>query len=120
MTHPNTTLLDEPYTYLNESPEYEVASIIRRPPVDNDTLSAGDFPANVAEYYWIRGGEHDEQPWCALGRLKTGVYFYFTAWCDYTGFDCRGGMNLWLSKTRESVISHGMNDSERAEYLMTC
>lgn len=33
----------------------------------------------------------------------------FGVWCDCTGFDCQGGMNLYLSKSLETLVNNAMD-----------
>jgi hypothetical protein len=36
------------------------------------------------------------------------LYGYLQAWHDYTGFDCRGGIKIYLSKTKEQIEKYAI------------
>lgn len=78
------------------------------------------FPQNIKEYYWIRPGENDEDAWLVLGRLKSGLFFFYKAWCDYTGFDCQGGMDLYACEDWKGLIKMTMSTSDYDTYREDC
>lgn len=92
-----------------------VEPLLTQTATDAEAL-AGDFPNNIAQWIWSRPGENDGDSWLLLCRLNTGAYAFFSAWCDYTGFDCRGGMKLTVSKVLADVIEHGMEDCDYVLY----
>lgn len=59
--------------------------------------------ADVVEFLGWSAGENDGRSWIAWGRLKDGRYFYLSAGCDYTGWDCQAGGEAWVSRDRETV-----------------
>lgn len=79
-------------------------------------VDVGDFPKNIAEYYWINDGKHDEYPWYVLGRLTNGAYFYFTASCAFSGFECEGQMHLYAADDVQTVYYHGMSAAARLRF----
>jgi len=78
---------------------------------------AGDFPNNISKYIWGEEGENDFVDWILLCKLSNGKYAYYTAWCDYTGFDCRGGMKLYISSKIQTLVKMAMDDKNRSKYL---
>lgn len=58
-------------------------------------------------------GWNDGDPWLAVGTLKSGEYFFLTAWCDYTGWDCRSGGHSEQAPTLEHLIRFCMGDEDR-------
>lgn len=67
----------------------------------------------VTEIIVISEGENDGDSWLIVGKLTDGRYFFLTAWCDYTGWDCRSGGNADVGLTLEDVIVHGLGDDDR-------
>lgn len=58
-------------------------------------------------------GYNDGDPWLAVGTLKDGRYFFLSAWCDYTGWDCQAGGGSETADTLESLIRWHMGDDDR-------
>jgi hypothetical protein len=84
--------------------------------IDEEEFDAGDFPNNIVEYYWIHKGKNDEDAWhlfCKIAAPDGEAYAYYTASCDYTGFDCQGGMKLIVSKSAQSLFYGGLVDRTR-------
>ena len=112
-----------PYGYIEESTEgyyshYNLDAIRRPILVEPEQAPAGDFPHNIQEHFWIRLGENDGDSWISCGVLTNGNYFLFTGSCDYTGFDCQGGMNLWVSSSWQNIVDHGMGETIYRYYTM--
>ena len=84
---------------------------------EKETISdIGDFPNNISKYIWGQEGENDFIDWILLCKLTNGKYAFYTAWCDYTGFDCRGGMKLYISSKINVLIKMAMDDRQRSTY----
>jgi hypothetical protein len=62
----------------------------------------------VTDYLWIHEGRNDEEPWKAVGILASGAHFFYKAECDYTGFDCQGGMELYVAKDLPTLLCYAM------------
>lgn len=79
-----------------------------------------EFPRCITKVYYFVQGWNDGLAWQILAQLVDCcgyvVYSYFHAWCDYTGFDCQCGMNLYLANSLEEVVLFGMNEFSRGEY----
>ena len=70
------------------------------------------IPQNIVDIYWYIEGEHDEEDWEFLGKIKYGdsfKYIYFNAWCDYTGFDCQGGIKIYISGSKDKLEKYAVN-----------
>lgn len=115
--HVNPAALAEPFEWIEHDKCYEIASILRPIPAESIQADPGDFPNNIATYYWISEGENDEKPWYALGQLTNGNYFFYSAWCVYTGFECSGEMQLWVSASFESLTKYAMDSATYADYI---
>jgi hypothetical protein len=84
---------------------------------EKDGLSCGKFPDNIVEFYWLHEGHNDEDAWECLCKLDNGNYAYYSAWCDYTGFDCQGGMKMIISKDLKRLFYEGLTERSRATCL---
>ncbi len=83
----------------------------------SENLSCGKFPDNIIEFYWLHEGHNDEDAWECLCKLDNGNYAYYTAWCDYTGFDCQGGMKMIVSKNLKQLFYEGLTERSRTTCL---
>ncbi len=102
MEYPFSFLRDDQYHYSKEC----------NPIPGQPEEDIGNFPDNIAHYYWISEGINDETPWLCLCRLENGVYVYYRGECDYTGFDCQGDMQIYASLTPSILIQYGMTSSD--------
>jgi hypothetical protein len=80
-------------------------------------LPVNGFPKNIREWLWASPGSNDEAPWWLLGSLESGVYFFYDAWCDYTGFDCQGHMSIYASEKLETLIVKAMSEAAYGQYI---
>ncbi len=88
--------------------------------LDEEVFDVGNFPENITEYYWIHEGTNDEDAWqlfCQIATPSGPAYAYYTASCDYTGFDCQGGMTMVVSKSAEALFEKGLTDRGRTLFL---
>lgn len=108
-----------PYDYINDEfqENYSLENILRPIIVEPDPPDIGNFPQNIREHFWVRGGENDGDSWMSCGELKNGVYFFFSGSCDYTGFDCQGGMKLVASTSWQNIVDHAMTQEEYDLYV---
>jgi len=119
-SHIDVGSLFEPFSWVNNQFDLDNYSIknIQHPIVsENQMYDAGNFPDNIEKYYWVYPGKNDEKPWYALMRLTNGNYALYKATCDYTGFDCQGYMELFVSPCYESIILYAMTDRVYAKYI---
>ena len=72
-------------------------------------------PNRVDKVFHFENGENDENPWIVIGSLKgyPEIFFYFDAWCDYTGFSCEGGVFIRYSKSFDSMMRFGLDERLR-------
>ncbi len=118
LLHPNVEALSYPYSFIDIDGKdmwgyhYSTRDFCRGL-VDEEPCSPEDFPRNIADYYWIQEGENDGEAWQCLCKLKNGCYVFYSASCDYTGFDCQGGMIMFISKNKERVFYECMDARSR-------
>lgn len=115
LTNPNIEALEYPFSYISDE-QYTLESIVRSIPGETP-LSPGTFPSNITEYYWIHEGINDEEEWYCLCRLNNGFYIFYTASCDYTGFDCQGNMRMYISANAIRLFYHGLTEHERSKCI---
>lgn len=111
--------MEYPYGYIGEDEygcHYTLEDIRRGIVVEEEQADAGDFPNNIREHFWVRGGERDGDSWMSCGQLTNGAFFFFTGGCDYTGFDCQGGMSLWVSTSWKNIVEHAMSQADYELY----
>jgi hypothetical protein len=101
--------------YIDEEDGYDVNDFIIPMPGEPDE-EAGDFPNNITKYLWVYEGENDERPWLALVKLDNGNYAYYRGECDYTGFDCQGAMELYISKNLATLVKMAMTNEDYRYY----
>jgi hypothetical protein len=108
-----------PLGYVNDQwqEHYSLENILRPIVLEKDSAAAGDFPKNIREFFWVRCGENDGDSWLAAGQLTNDNYFFYSGGCDYTGFDCQGGMSLWVSKSWKNIVDHAMDGRDYEAYL---
>lgn len=106
--------------YIGEEEGYALSAILSSILVEDDAdqADAGDFPNNIQEFFWVRCGENDGDDWICCGILTNGAYFLYKGGCDYTGFDCQGGMELWVSKRWQNIVDHAMDEETYRLYQM--
>lgn len=115
---PPRSVLDAPFEYIGDL--YIVDEFTRFLPIEAENADPGDFPNNIEQFYWIKEGANDEESWEALGKLTNGVYFFYRATCDYTGFDCQGMMTLIVSPVFENLVQYGMPEQSYMLYNNAC
>ena len=79
----------------------------------NAFSEAGLDPTAIDFIYAADEGENDGASWICAGKLKEGDYFFLTAWCDYTGWDCQAGGELFTNKSKKELERMNMSDEER-------
>ena len=122
---PNSDALEYPLSFLEkssrETPRFD--SLCQNYSVKafcegllgEDAFDVGDFPRNITEYYWIHQGVNDETPWyllCGINAPTGPAYAFYTAACDYTGFDCQGGMRMWVSRDAKNLF-YSLTEEQR-------
>jgi hypothetical protein len=119
--NPSTENLNYPFSFIGRSEDknalYVAKDFIRPIPTDKTQSDPGNFPNNITEYYWIREGENDGDSWELMCKLDNDCYVFYSASCDYTGFDCQGGMKAYISKDKNAIFYMGMNEEERKRCL---
>ena len=75
--------------------------------------AAADFPHNLRAVAYAREGVNDEASWLLLGQLHEGGWVWYTAGCDYTGFDCQGSMSLVAASTAAGCAQRALGNYDR-------
>jgi hypothetical protein len=117
------SIFEYPFSFISNNTKngyskYYVLSQFSRGLLDEEPIDPGNFPDNIEKYYWVHNGENDEEPWELLCKLNNGIYAYYSAWCDYTGFDCQGTMKLIVSRNLKRLFYEGLTDNERRRCLI--
>ena len=111
---------DYPFEFVAEEPyRLDVMNL----PQNTTEMTVGTFPKNIVRWIWSVPGVNDELPWDALFQLTDedgqSRFAYFHAWCDSTGFDCQGGMEVTLATSVESLIHYALSDAAYERYVET-
>ena len=120
---PNIKAMSYPFSFIYSGNENDLNSkyyaneFCRAIPGD-EVYDCGNFPNNIIEYYWIHEGENDVEPWMCLCKLNNGCYVFYSASCDYYGFNYQGRMELIISKNPNNLFSMGMTDKQRNQCLL--
>ena len=59
-------------------------------------------------------GENDGQHWIALVELADGRLCFVSAWCDYTGWDCRSGGSAVVCRDLDAMLRLGLDQDDRS------
>lgn len=107
--------LEYPLSYLDE---YGGIESIQRDLVGQEYIELDPALANtIAEYLWIHEGCNDEEPWKAVARLNDGVFVFYKAECDYTGFDCQGHMMVWAARDLATLLDLAMDIRDYDQWI---
>ena len=96
---------DDPLSHLHYCPKYlDVKTLFGEEEIK---YNEKDFPDKVTEVYEYEVGLNDTSDWIIVGQIVNEnniiCYFKYCAWCDFTGFDCQGGMTLYLSTNLDKI-----------------
>ena len=77
------------------------------------------FPHTIKEVFWTQEATPGSGMWIALGQLKGGLYFFYTAQCQNTQktFLDSGHMNLWISVQFSDLIHFAMGSEIYTRYI---
>jgi hypothetical protein len=104
--------LSTPFSSINSEDNYSIKEMYK-PLFDKKLkhikvdLRKIRIPQGIVRIYWYQQGENDEQPWLFIAKIKYGEkfkYIYYVAWCDYTGFECEGGMYFYLTDSLSKLL----------------
>lgn len=74
---------------------------------------AGLDPEEVVDVINADEGENDGESWICYGQLANNSFFFLTAWCDYTGWDCQAGGEFFTHYDLEQLKRFNMSDRDR-------
>jgi hypothetical protein len=101
----------EPFNHLDTNKEMYrplFTEIFKHQEIDLRKIS---IPKGIVRVYWYQEGQNDEEEWIFIAKIKYGnkfKYIYYEAWCDYTGFDCQGGMYFQVSNSLKTLIKYAV------------
>jgi len=99
---------------LKETTAYNEPSISRA--LGSTVSDKGFARTDIAALHGAEDGENDGANWIAWGQLHDRRWFFVSAGCDYTGWDCRSGGSATVADTRADLILYGMGEDERARF----
>lgn len=67
-------------------------------------FEAGIEESNISRIVHRRDGENDYYNWLFVLELLDGRFAYVSAWCDYTGWDCRAGSEVTYAGSLEELV----------------
>lgn len=117
ISEPDKEVLKYPFSFIGIQeevwfPTYD-ANDFSKGLIGEENCDTGNFPNNIVEFYWLHEGHNDEDAWMLLCKLDNGNFAFYTAWCDYTGFDCQGGMNLIVNNNLKRLFYEGLTERQR-------
>ncbi len=87
---------------------------IREAPPGSDVSLQPFSREDVIKIIGISKGENDELNWLCAGKLKDGRWFFLSAGCDSTGWDCQAGGQAIVTKTKKELLRYGISKEEKA------
>jgi hypothetical protein len=102
----------------NSDYTYSIKSITKILP-GQPKYQAGPFPNNIRHWIWACADEmyYNEGKWRILCELNSGLFAYFEADCDTTGFFCQGSISLFLSPKPSNLVTQAMTDAAYSLYM---
>lgn len=115
---------DKAFEYAGEQTGQNYHSADVRPAFPSSPVSLAPFCRNdVKEIIAIDAGENDIADWICFGKLSDGRYFFLSAGCNYTGWDCQSGGYAIVGFSAEEVQYLGISQAEcqrlRLPFLFT-
>ena len=79
-----------------------------------------EFPRSLTRVYFYSGSTHTDSTWLLVGQMTNSYgqikYVFFHAWCDYTGFECQSGMNLYVADSLKDLVQFGLSTEQRDQF----
>lgn len=82
--------------------------------IDIDNLDDFYHKLKDDDIIYARPGESDGDDWLLVAKYNE-IYIFYKAWCDSTGFDCRGCMSLYASYDLHFLLDNALTEKERDE-----
>jgi hypothetical protein len=90
-----------------------IVSDIRPADPTDQTISLASFcTAEIASILVSVEGENDGDYWMMIGTLKDGRWFFLSAGCDYTGWDCQAGGTVFVAPDEGTLMQFGVSAQE--------
>lgn len=104
----------EAFGYAGDPEATNVSGYKPEPAAPGMTIDTAPFGRlDVVKLYGISEGENDGPPWLCYGKLRDGRFFFLTAGCDYTGWDCQASGNAVVADTKRNIEKLGLDDEAR-------
>jgi hypothetical protein len=68
---------------------------------------------NVDQIVAAVNGQNDGPSWVGLFLMKDGSWVVAEGSCDYTGWDCQAGNNLYVGLSLDDVVRYGLTPDNR-------
>jgi hypothetical protein len=92
--------------------------------ITNTQISIAPFTredvVEIAGLFIENEGERGEETWHIYGKLKDGRWFYLSAGCDDTGWDCQASGSAIVGASREDVERFALTDEARQWFGVNC
>jgi hypothetical protein len=112
--------VNEPFWYVQNyecSDQYNVCNIFRSVISDPDLtyIDVDRFYESLDTVYYAHVDEcsSGECEWNMVAKLTNGLFIYFTAGCDNTGFGCIGGMVLYACRSLDNILAFALDEKQR-------
>jgi len=103
--------------------EWTYGPVISEP----DLRMARETLADHSQYkrvYYEKEGAHDEDEWMFIVQHANGAYIYFNGSCDFTGFQCRGDIEVVYGMDPANFYALGIPDADkkvlRKNFMSVC
>lgn len=112
-----------PFMFIQPQFGYSIENILRPIYTMTDVhlgVYPDTFPHTIQEFFWTQEAAPGSSMWIALGQLKGGLYFFYTAQCPNTQktFLDLGHMNLWVSIKFSDLIHFAMDTQVYNKYIL--
>lgn len=104
----------EAFGYAGESNAFGSPCIVAALPTAQQHYNLSAFTReDVKEITGMSEGENDGANWLIYGQLKDGRWFFLSAGCDYTGWDCQASGVATIAKSKTEIERFGMGTEDR-------
>lgn len=82
-----------------------------------EAFNYADFSSeDVLEIHDMAEGENDGLDWIIYGVLLSGQWFFLSAGCDYTGWDCQANGYSYTNDSKDDLIRFDMTEEARVRF----
>lgn len=102
--------LQQIYNPIPIEPNSELSSI----PINLLDLIDFTVKINNDDILYARPGQRDGAKWKLVFKFND-IYVYYVAWCDYSGFDCQGGVSIYASYDLDFLLKNALTKKDRSD-----